>query len=132
MPRESSVDPAQALWDSLFDDRVVAAGSVLDDASLLHIPGRSGLAGQYQGGEAILGLLRRMAELTDGTFQFSRSSVITANDRAIVVQGRTIAARDGKQLDTDGVLVLSLGDGKVREIWMYHQNQDDVDRFWTV
>ena len=54
MPREPSDEPAQALWDALVHDRVAAAEAVLDDASLLHIPGRSGLAGQYQGGEAIL------------------------------------------------------------------------------
>jgi hypothetical protein len=131
MARGSNVDPAQAFCDALVGKHIAAAEAVLDDASLLHMPGRSGLAGQYQGGEAILGLLRRMAELTDGTIQFSPSAVLTANDRAIVVHGRTNATRHGKRLDTDEVHVLSLRDGNVREIWIYHQNQDHVDEFWT-
>jgi hypothetical protein len=131
MTNESSIDAAQALCDAIAGKHVAAAEAVFDDASLLHMPGRSGLAGQYQGGEAILGLLRRMAELTNGTIQFSPSAVLTANDRAIVMYGRTSATRKGKTLNTDEMHVLSLRDGKVREIWIYHQNQDHVDELWT-
>ncbi len=131
MAKESSVDAAQALCDALAGKHVTAAEAGLDDASLLHMPGRSGLAGQYQGGEAILGLLRRMAELTDGTIQFNPSAVLAANDRVFVMHGRTNAARHGKRLDTDEVHIVSVRDGKVREIWTYHQNQDHVDEFWT-
>jgi hypothetical protein len=131
MAKESSIDPAQALCDVLAGEDAAAAEAVLDEASLLHMPGSSGLAGQYQGGEAILGLLRRMAELTDGTIRFSPSAVLTANDQAIVTHGRTNATRRGKRLDTDEVHVLSLRNGKVREMWIYHQNQDYVDEFWT-
>ena len=49
---------AQALYDALVGKDVLADEVVVDEASLLQVPGRSGLAGQYQGGEAILGLLR--------------------------------------------------------------------------
>lgn len=125
------MDPVQALCDVLAGEGEAAAEAVLDDASLLHMPGRSGLAGQYQGGDAILGLLRRMAELTDGSIRFSPSAVLTANDKAIVMHGRTNATRRGKRLDTDEVHVLSLRAGKVQEMWIYHQNQDQVDDFWT-
>ena len=122
---------AQALYDALVGKDVLADEVVVDEASLLQVPGRSGLAGQYQGGEAILGLPRRMAELTDGTLRFNPSRVLTADDHTIVVLGRASAARQGRRLDADEVHVLSLRDGKVREIWVYHQHQDHVDAFWT-
>lgn len=131
MAQPSDVHISQALYDVFVGKDVLADEAVVDEASLLHLPGRSGLAGQYQGGEAILGVLRRMAEITDGTLRFSPSRVLTADDHAIVVLGRASAARQGKRLDAEEVHVLSIRDGKVREIWVFHQNQDHVDEFWT-
>lgn len=122
---------AQVFHTALVGKAVPAVEAVLDEASLLHVPGSSGLAGEYQGEEAILGFLKRMAQLTDGTLQFRSSRVLTADDQTIVLCGQARATRRGKELDTDEVHVLSLRDGKIRELWIFHQNQDHVDEFWT-
>jgi len=125
------IGPAQALYDAIAGKNVAAAEAVLDESSLLHVSGRSGLAGHYQGGDAILGLLRRMAELTDGTLRFRPSRVLTADDKAIVVCGRATATRQGMRLDTEEVHVVSLKDGKAREIWILHEDQNRIDEFWA-
>ena len=122
---------AQVFHTAFVGKAVAAVEAVLDEASLLHVPGNSGLAGEYQGEEAILGFLKRMAQLTDGTLQFRSSRVLTADDQTIVLCGQARATRRGKELDTDEVHVLSLRDGKIRELWIFHQNQDHVDEFWT-
>ena len=93
--------------------------------------GRSGLAGEYHGEEAILGLLERMAQLTGATLQFKPSRVLTTDDQAIVLCGQSSGTRGGKRLDADAVHILSLRGGRVREIWVFHQNQDQVDDFWS-
>jgi ketosteroid isomerase-like protein len=131
MAQQSALRTAQALHDALAGVDVFAAEAVLDDASLLHLPGESGLAGQYQGGEVILGLLARMAKLTDHTLHFSPLRVIAADGGVIVLCGRANATRRGKRLDTDVVYVLSLRQGMVQEIWLFHQDQDHVDEFWA-
>lgn len=131
MTQKPDAHVAQAWYDALAGKDVPAGAAVLDDGSLLHVPGRSGLAGQYQGKEAILGLFRWMAELTDGTMRFNPTRVLTSDEQAIVLLGRINAVRRGKRLDTNEVHVLSLIDGKVREIRTFHQNQDHVDDFWT-
>jgi hypothetical protein len=81
--------------------------------------------------EAILGLFDRMGQLTNGTYKFSSSRVLTSDDRAIVMCGHSSATRRGNHLDADAVHVFSLRDNRVREIWIFHQNQDQVDDFWT-
>ena len=122
---------AQAFHNALLGKDAPAVEAVLDDASLLHIAGRSGLAGEYHGEEAILGLLKRMEQLTDSTLEFSSSRVLTADDRTIVLCGYSSGTRRGKCLDADAVHILSLRAGRVREIWVFHQNQDQVDDFWS-
>lgn len=131
MAQQSGVRTAQAWHDALASADVLTVEAVLDDASLLYLPGGSGLAGQYQGREAILGLLAGMAKLTDHTLQLSPLRLITADDHVIVLCGRATASRQGKQLDTDVVYILSLRHGKVREMWLFHQNQNHFDEFWA-
>lgn len=104
----------------------------LDQSSLLHVPGGSGLAGQYQGGDAILGLLRRMVELTNATLRFGNTEVLIADDQTVVLCGRLIGSRRRKQLDTCALRILALRDHKVRDMWVFHQDQDQVDDFWKV
>ncbi len=126
------VPPLAKVWcEALAGKDTPAIRALLDEASQLHMPGKSGLDGDYQGGEAILGLLRRMAVLTNGTLRFSRSQVLTADDNTVVMWGRVSAARSGKRFDAATVHVLTLEHGALREAWMFHQNQDQVDDFWA-
>ncbi len=89
------------------------------------------MAGQYQGREAILGLRRRMAELTEGTLRFSSPKALSGDDPAIVVLTRAHASRNGKRLDTDVTHIVTSRNGKVREVWIFHPNQRYVDGFWS-
>ena len=89
------------------------------------------MAGEYQGEEAILGLFERMNRLTNGTYKFRSSRVLTSDDRSMVVCGHSSAVRRGRALEVDAVHVLSLRGNRIREIWIFHQNQDQVDDFWT-
>ena len=130
MAKNANVGKAHAFYDALAGNDEPAAAAGLDEASLLHVSGRSGLAGDYQGREAILGLSRRMSELTGGTFRFTQSKVVADDDQAMVRLGHVSATREGKRLDTDVVHVVSLRNGRAREIWIFHQDQRQVDDFW--
>jgi len=130
MMRKLDIQVAEALWDAFSGKHAGAAEAVLDETSLLHLPGRSGFSGQYQGGGAILELLQHMADLTDGTLRFRPSRTLTSNKHTIV-RGHTSAAGRGTQLDTNTVHLLSLRGDRVCEIWIFHENQDRVDEFWA-
>lgn len=129
----TSSDPrmTDSLRRALVRNDLLAAATMFDGASILHLPGKSGLAGQYQGKEAILGLCARMAQLTDGTLDFAPSRVLSESEEAIIVYGRESATRRELQLDTESVHVFSLRDCRVREMWIFHENQDLVDEFWV-
>jgi hypothetical protein len=127
----SDVSTADILSQRLLGEDGLPVKDVFDDSSLLHVPGRSGLSGEYQGGDAILGLLRRMSDLTNGTWGFSRSSLLTADDRLIVLRCISTARRHAKTLDADVATVVQLRCGKVREMWIVSQDQAQFDDFWS-
>ena len=116
---------------ALLRNDLQAAKRSLDDATLLHLPGGFGLAGDYQGREPILALFARMDELTNGTSQFLPSRVLADTTTAFVVLGTHRAARGDQTLNTAAIHVFSLNDCTIREIWILHEDQLDVERFWA-
>ncbi len=129
--QRSTLNVAERVRMALIENDLLAAQAVFDDASLLRMPGKSGLAGEYQGRDAILGLCKRMSQLTDGTLQFTPARVISEDDQAMVVFGREFAIRGGRKLDADAIHIVLLRDRRVREVWVLHGHQDPVDEFWA-
>jgi ketosteroid isomerase-like protein len=110
---------------------LLAARAAFDHASVLRVPGNSGLAGLYQGKDAILGLCERISHLTDETLQFTPSRVIFEDDQAMVVYGREHGIRRGCELDTDSIHIVLLRGRRIAEVWVFHEHQDRVDEFWA-
>ena len=103
---------------------------VLDDASVFHFPGKSGLSGTYQGRAAIVGLLEKLGQVTDGTLEFVPERIVGRGSDTVVVLTRSRATRRGKHLDAAAIHVLSRRGDAVRELWLLHPDQQRVDEFW--
>ena len=131
MEQTSDEHIARALYQALDGQRTHALAAFLDDASLLHVSGESGLAGDYQGQEAILGLLRRMGELTGGTLRYGESSMTADAGGAVVLQGRVAAGRRGRRLKATARIAVTLEDGVLREIRLAYLDQSAFDGFWS-
>ena len=130
MAKGTYVDKS-AEFEALFGMSRDGLNPTLNDASLLHMAGSSGLSGDYQGGGSICELLNRMRELTDNTLHFSLPQVIATNDRIVVLSGHVDAIRWGRRLDSDVIFVLAVKGGSVREMWLHHPEQGQVDEFWA-
>ena len=118
---------------ALLDDLTGSSGGsreVLDDASVFHFPGKSGLSGVYQGRAAIVGLLEKLAQVTDGTLEFVPERIVGRGSDTVVFLTRSRATRRGKHLDTTAIHVLSRRGDSVRELWLLHPDQHRVDEFW--
>jgi hypothetical protein len=127
----TDVDKFRARYDALLAGNVSAAAVVLDDASVLHVPGRSGVAGDYQGEDAILGVLGRMAEYTHDTLKLGSPRLVAEAGRVLVLQGHISATTSRAELDTVVIHTLSLRGDKIQEAWIFSLNQNDFDEFWT-
>lgn len=121
---------AQAAFDAFSRCDADAVSAVLKDFSLLHVGGDSGLAGTYQGAEAIVGLLRRMVDLTDATLRLTSTTRPELDGWRAVIEGRADAVRRGRQLSTTVRLALLVEDGCACEIWLDCADQSQFDDFW--
>jgi uncharacterized protein len=86
------------------------------DDMVWHAPGRSPIAGDHRGVDAVLKYFMQSMELTGGTFQVEVHDVVANDDHAV---GLHVASgqRNGKSLSDHGALVFHIEGGKVKEVW---------------
>lgn len=95
-----------------------------------HVPGRSPLAGDHKGVDAVLGYFGQTMELTGGTFEVSVHDVVAGDDHTIGLHTAK-GERSGKRLEDDQILVFHLSDGRVASVWQYFTDTYANDDFWS-
>jgi len=93
--------------------------------------GKSPIAGEYQGVDAILGYYGTLFELSDGTFAAELQSVRSEGDDTVVATHRDKGQRGGKTLDQDEDLIFTISDGKITRLVEQHSDQATYDDFWS-
>jgi uncharacterized protein len=96
-----------------------------------HTPGRSPIAGEYQGRDAVFGQFGRYGGDTGGTFTADLRQVFTADDGRVVGLHHNSAERDGKRLDTDCCIVFEVADGRIVSGREHFFDLGNWDAFWS-
>jgi ketosteroid isomerase-like protein len=94
-----------------------------------HEPGRSSLAGDCKGPEAVLGFLEQLKARRGGTFKIEILDVLSEPERAVVLQRET-ATRNGKALDVIAAVDFEIHNGKITEVTVYQADTYQFDGFW--
>lgn len=103
--------------------------SVFASDSVLHVPGRSRVAGSFSGEDEIRGYLRSLDELSGGTVRIDLDGVSSSGPYLVAWQ-RLTASRDGKTLDDQQCLRVLMREGRAREAWLYPSDLRAHDGFW--
>jgi ketosteroid isomerase-like protein len=117
-------------FDAFAKGDVDTLREVFDPDAVWHVGGRSPLAGDYRGMEAILGSFASTMERSGGTFRIELHDVL-ANDEHAVSLYTARAERDGRTLEDRSVLVSHIRDGKLVEAWLLSGDQYAADDFFS-
>lgn len=119
---------ARELWDAIASADVAALKRVLSPKTIWRMPGRSPLAGTFEGVDAVLGLMAKVGELSD-ELDSILIDVFTNDDGAVLRYG--IQARRGdKLLETEHLFMIRIEMGQVTEAVFAPVDQERYDRFW--
>ncbi len=102
---------------------------LLSDDVVLHVPGRSRIAGEYRGKEEVRQHFSEIAALSDGTFRTGVHDVV-AGEEHVVGLVRAQAKRDGATVDLPRVHVWHVRNGKLAEVWIHPADQYAFDAYW--
>ncbi|MGW0363297.1 nuclear transport factor 2 family protein [Streptomyces sp. NPDC002990] len=96
-----------------------------------HVPGSSPVSGHHKGREAVLGLYRRLAEETNGTFQVHLETVL-ADGRGHVMSVHTSRGdRGDRGIEIREGLFITIIGHKITDIDQCTADIDEIDAFWA-
>ena len=101
------------------------------DETVWHLPGRSSMAGDYQGRDATLAYFGQLAQKTGGTFRAELQRMAADGDDRVVGIQRSTADRNGKHLDVADCIVFELKDGLVTDGREHFEDLYAWDEFWS-
>ena len=133
MPQRLNTRVTLALLRTLYDalsssDFDTVLGLMADDV-VGHVPGRSQVAGDYEGKAAVGGYVGKLMELSGGTLRFACHAAVCGDDHGVgLVNDR--AERGDAALNMNNVHVWHIRDGLLSEIWVYPGDQYAWDAFW--
>ena len=102
---------------------------LLSDTVVWHWPGRSHVAGDYRGKEAVIGLVREFHRVASDRLHVSPLDVLEGRDYLMSFT-HVIAEQEGRTLDVVMADAMRFGaDGKVEQFWTLSNDQAAVDSF---
>jgi ketosteroid isomerase-like protein len=104
---------------------------LLTEDVVLHVPGRSRIAGEYRGKEEVRQHFSEIAALSGGTFRTGVHDVLAGDEHAVGLV-RAQAERDGAKVDLPRVHVWHVRNGKLAEVWIHPADQYAFDEYWGI
>ena len=120
---------ARTMVDAFQNGDLATVGGCFADDAVWDLPGRSTVAGEYKGPDAIVGFLAKAFELSGGTLRLEVVNILGSDWGAVQVQ-HVRAAHNGRTLDCVEVLAHQIVDGKI--VRTYHRpDQYAIDAFFS-
>jgi len=119
---------ARRLWDGIAQAEAPTLYEILGEKGVWCMPGRSPLAGVYEGPAAVLSFLAEVGERCD-EMRAELIDVFVSEQGAVIRYG--IHARRGTNLlDMEHLLLTRIEGGKIVEAIFAPIDQEKYDRFW--
>ena len=104
---------------------------LFDDKSSWHTPGRSRIAGDHVGRDAVFTQFGRYGGETNGTFKADLQQVFGSDEGRVVAIHHNSGERNGKCLDTDCCIVFEVRGGRIISGREYFYDLHNWDAFWA-
>jgi uncharacterized protein len=130
MNEAQNIEILQTYVDSLSKGDMETVGTLLADDVIWHQPGSGPLSGLHNDKQRIFAHLGRFMELSDNTFRVTKVGSVMANADMVAATLHFKAERLDRQLSMDGVDVMRIADGMIKEVWLFSSDQAAEDAFW--
>ena len=104
--------------------------ALLADDVVWHVPGRSAIAGEYRGREAVRGYFEHRRTLAVSTFRVDVKAVLSEGDLVVQLADGT-AERAGRGASWQTVGVFRVHDERIAECWVVPFDQYAFDEIWA-
>ena len=117
--------------DFLSKGEMEKVAALLADDVVWHQPGNSHLSGVYRGKQNLFAHLGKFMELSGNTFRLDNVGLVMANGDMVTAALHFTAERSGKKFGMNGVDLMRIDGGKIKEVWLFSEDQAAEDAFWS-
>lgn len=104
--------------------------ALLTDDVEWHVPGRSAIAGDYRGVEAVFGYFRKRRDLARNSFRmFPREVMVGQEHVAVLTDGSAVVGGIERRWSTVGLY--RMRDGRVAACWLLPLDAEAFDAIWS-
>jgi ketosteroid isomerase-like protein len=104
---------------------------LIDENASWQTPGRSPIAGDYRGRDAVFAQFGRYGGDTGGTFKADLKQLLTSDDGRVIGLHHNSGERKGKTLDTDCCIVFGIENGRMTSGREHFFDLNNWDEFWS-
>lgn len=123
----TTLDEKERLIRDLYAARArrdwAAARGLLADDVVWHESGSEDYSGDHRGGDRVVDLLRRLVEVTGGTFTLQPAGFIVTAEH-VATNARWSAERGGAHVDGNDLAVFRIAEGRIAEAWFFPDGYD--------
>ena len=130
MSTEQNIGIVQHYFDAIGRGDLAAVGEAFADDIEWHQPGQGSLSGLHRGKEAVFALLGKFMERSGGSFRIDSVGPLMAQGDRVATPLHFAAEKPGASIAMSGVDLLRIADGKIREVWLFSEDQAAEDAFW--
>ncbi len=109
--------------------------NLFTDDVIWHQPGSNQLSGIYQGKAELGGLFGKFMQISQNSFRIDDVMFIAANGN-MVSATLSFSAKKCNYFEVSmkmrGVDVMRIEDGKIKEVFLFSENQEQEDSFWGI
>jgi ketosteroid isomerase-like protein len=125
-----STEVVQEYFNSLAQGDLQKLGSLLAEDIVWNQPGKGALSKTYRGKAEVFALFGKFMEISQGTFRIDRVDSIMANGNSVAATLHFSAKKPGAAIAMNGVDLMKIEDGKIKEVSLFSQDQAAEDAFW--
>ena len=121
----------ETYFQSLAKGDLNTLGSLFADDIVWHQPGNGKLSKTYIGKDQLFPLFGQFMEISQGSFKIDRVNSIMVNGSLVTATLNFSAQKpNGQKISMNGVDVMKVEDGKIKEVFLFSDDQEAEDQFW--
>ena len=118
-------------FESLIKGDIQKVGTFLADDVIWHQPGNNILSKTYHSKKEVLELFGKFMTISQGSFKIDSVKSIMENGNLVcIILHFSARKNNGEYISMDGVDIMKVEDGLIREVWLFSSDQKAGDSFW--
>ena len=118
-------------FEALRSGKFELLNDLFADDIVWHQPGNGQLSGLHSGKPAVFNLFGRFGKISQGSFKIDSVANVMENGNWVTATLHFSATANDKAISMDGVDLMRIENGKIKEVYLFSADQDAEDKFWV-